>query len=85
MVVGEKNGTLRLYNVRRNVALLSFQSDVGNLSAVAWLPGQNSYLAALCGPSLVIWNTSSPRLLLHYSLIFSFFHFPLLTSFNEKF
>ncbi|XP_046673013.1 nucleoporin Nup37 [Homalodisca vitripennis] len=60
LLVAEKNGTVRLYNVDRQQAILSFDSQLVPLIAADWSPANCFRVAALAGGQLVVWDTTRP-------------------------
>lgn len=61
LLVGEKNGTIRLYNVERQQAILSFDTNFVPLMDADWSPSNCFRVAAIAGGNLVIWDTTRPR------------------------
>lgn len=61
LLVGEKNGTVRMYDVEKQQAILSFETNEIPLLSADWSPANCSLVAALAGGNLVIWNITRPK------------------------
>lgn len=61
LMVAERSGTIRLYNVEREQAILSFDTHLTPLISADWSPVNIYRVAALAAGHLVIWDTTSPR------------------------
>ncbi|XP_075236445.1 nuclear pore complex protein Nup37 isoform X2 [Lycorma delicatula] len=61
LLVGENNGTVRMYNVEKQQAILSFETSEVPLLSADWSPANSLLVAALAGGNLVIWNTTRPN------------------------
>uniref|UniRef100_A0A1B6DC57 Nucleoporin Nup37 n=1 Tax=Clastoptera arizonana TaxID=38151 RepID=A0A1B6DC57_9HEMI len=60
LLVGEKNGTIRVYNVERQQAILSFDTNMVPLMDADWSPSNCYRVAAIVAGNLVIWDTTRP-------------------------
>ncbi|XP_054268472.1 nucleoporin Nup37 [Macrosteles quadrilineatus] len=62
LLVAEKSGTVRLYNVERQQAILSLDTSLVPLTAADWSPVNCFQVAALASGHIVIWDiTRSSR------------------------
>lgn len=60
LLVAEKNGTIRVYSVERQQAILSFDASCVPLMVADWSPVNYSRVAALAGGNLIVWDTTRP-------------------------
>lgn len=61
LLVAEKGGTVRLYNVEQQQAILSFDTQLVPLTAADWSPVNCCRVAALADGHLVLWDTTRSR------------------------
>ncbi|RZF35924.1 hypothetical protein LSTR_LSTR008494 [Laodelphax striatellus] len=71
LLVGEKNGTVRIYNVERQQAILSFETFQTPLLAADWSPANSLLVAAIAGGSLFVWNITRPNVPLDRQILHS--------------
>lgn len=60
LLVAEKNGLIRMYNVRSQQAIMSLDSGVVPLTAADWGPNPLN-VVSMAGGELVFWDVSRPR------------------------
>jgi len=60
LLVAEKNGLIRMYNVRSHQAIMSLDSGVVPLTAADWGPNPLK-VASIAAGELLLWDVSRPR------------------------
>ncbi|KAK7598173.1 hypothetical protein V9T40_006408 [Parthenolecanium corni] len=58
ILVAEKKGIIRLYNVEQEQPVLSLESDVFPLNNVDWSPSNHCKVASVARGYLLVWDTS---------------------------
>lgn len=58
ILVAEKKGIIRLYNVEQEQPVLSLESDVFPLNDVDWSPSNHCKVATVARGYLLVWDTS---------------------------
>ncbi|KAL1122530.1 hypothetical protein AAG570_002861 [Ranatra chinensis] len=62
LLVGEKCGTICLYNIGRETAIMSIRTPAssGPLMSFDWAPTNQHSVVALCGQFIVLWHLMAP-------------------------
>lgn len=58
ILVAEKKGIIRLYNVEQEQPVLSLESDVFPINDVDWSPSNHCKVAIVARGYLLVWDTS---------------------------
>lgn len=58
ILVAEKKGIIRLYNIEQEQPVLSLESDIFPLLDVDWSPNNHYKVAGIARGYLLVWDTS---------------------------
>lgn len=68
ILVAEKKGIIRLYNIEQEQPVLSLESDLFPLMDVDWSPSNHCKIAGIACGYLLVWDTSKSGYV-HYRVI----------------
>ena len=60
LLVGEKNGVIRMYNVRSQQAIMSVDAGTIPMLSADWSPNPLK-VACIASGELIVWDVSRPR------------------------
>lgn len=61
ILVAEKKGIIRLYNVEQEQPVYSLESDIFPLMDVDWCPSNHCKIAGVASGYLLVWDTTKSR------------------------